>query len=348
MFYSYLAPPVAKTVGATKLRAAPLFPIPSADLALRPEIAHLLRLNKIPTSHVTFLDDLPKTNSDIGWVLVDHNAETPATASISPNRSIIAIIDHHEDSKKHLDAKPRLIAPTGSCTSLLTDWFSKEFKKDGNEAEIQLARLGLGAIAIDTTGMRKRTTEYDERAVEVLTEVLDAAGEKINLGEYADMLQQKKSDVGDMSLRDLLRKDYKEWTVAGPSGSVKVGISSLPVKLSSILTRFSDSDLDNAVSSWASERSIDLAIIMTSFVEDSKFQRELVIWAPEDAPSPAKAFLKSLDEMEEAKHLQLEEGVDELESTDGRRAFVQRNVDASRKQVAPTVVAGLKGLLDGE
>ncbi|KAH0562024.1 hypothetical protein GP486_003269, partial [Trichoglossum hirsutum] len=161
---------------------------------------------------------------------------------------VSGVIDHHEEENKvpsDTGPEPRIVEKSGSCTSLVTEYFRAgwdklsaqaglTFSDDGDgEQEIvtpieeadagkvydaQVAKLALGAILIDTANLTAtaKVTPHDTRAVEYLEAKIAAApdGAKWDRSIFYEELNDAKHDMSDFSLEDILRRDYKEWVEA--------------------------------------------------------------------------------------------------------------------------------------
>jgi len=71
--------------------------------------------------------------------------------------------------------------------------------------------------------------------------------------------------VSHLSARDLLRRDYKEYTYTLPwagNALIKAGLASVPV---SVAVMGKDGKLEEALGSWAQERGIAVLGVLTSF-----------------------------------------------------------------------------------
>ena len=103
-------------------------------------------------------------------------------------------------------------------------------KSDDNEIvlwDAQLASLALAPILIDTTNITNehKVTDADVNATKYLVSLISAEpGTRFDRNEYFKKITAAKNDIGHLSLPDILRKDYKQWTEAG---SVNLGISSV-------------------------------------------------------------------------------------------------------------------------
>ncbi|KAJ8579458.1 DHH phosphoesterase [Rhizopogon salebrosus TDB-379] len=178
--------------------------------------------------------------------LVDHNVLDPRYASLPV--TVAAIIDHHADEEKYLTAKPRIIeTEAGSCASLVARIFaSLNLGMPGG-----LATLLLSAILIDTKGLKGgKTSDIDRESAAFLLPLSPLTeGEEItppsdvehlpSVQSLFANLDKKKSDVSDLSTRDLLRRDYKEYAFNVPSSdletqssqTITAGLATVPLLL---------------------------------------------------------------------------------------------------------------------
>ncbi|KAK0862361.1 Exopolyphosphatase [Friedmanniomyces endolithicus] len=339
----------------------PVTNIAAADLGLRPELTALLRHAGVKPDDLITLDDLgnlPMPLSKTDWTLVDHNALTGCLAQHYAS-SVSGVIDHHDDEAAvPSSATPRIIEKSGSCNSLIVNQLRSTWddvssnstsvgaanaqSSDGvidDEAytttwDAQVAKLALGSILIDTHCMtdESKVTEHDRRAVRYLEARINAShkyGKDYDRKVFFEEINAAKSDLDALSLVDVLRKDYKQWT----EGVKTVGISSV-VKPISWLRKKAEGDFTQTLIDFANKRELQLLAIMTAFTSESgDFARELLLIAldGEGATEAAERFVKQA-----ASELKLEQS--ELESVSGRsgppfmQLWHQKNVAASRKK----------------
>ncbi|KAI2625159.1 exopolyphosphatase-like protein [Xylaria nigripes] len=346
-FHTYAPPKTPGLASTNSTLHIPLCHLHRPDLALRPEFAAVLRDVDVQSADVLTLEDVPSClrPEDTRWLLVDHNAMTGALGARFASR-VIGCIDHHVDERViPSTSEPRIIEKSGSCASLVLAhcrriWDGLDVAAD---VDAQIARVALASILVDTSGLRDgaRTTVWDERAVEIAEGRLGGGEEgygRVNLFRRLDAL---KADLDGMSMRDVLRKDYKEWRV----GERTVGTSSVTRGFGYLLRDKGGGDvgiIGEAIGSWGEERDgdgrVDLVVILTAFVDDGVFRRELLVWARSVVGvRAARRFEeKHGDELGlkawEGGRLDLDEGED---GSQWRRCWTQGTVGCSRKQIAP-------------
>lgn len=383
LLYAYLSSP---GTAQNQSSLIPLLAIPRADLNLRPEFLYLLKELQLPSQDLIFIDDIPssiltgKTLSPSSTpqpqptaknevVLVDHNVLQERLFATS-RTTVTGIIDHHKDEEKHLDASPRIIAVSGSCSSLVTGWGKSKWSdgKAGKDA----AKLALAAILIDTSNMHMRVTDHDRAAVEFLEGKLGGNGVSIigdhdhdgnksssstpwNSTAFFEKLSTAKASLDPLCLKDILRKDYKQWTTlpsqTSATPTLTIGFSSV-VKPHSYLcstSRGGPAEFLKTLQEFAQERSLDIMTVMTAYNDErtGEFSRELLVWVISEEGVRAD-YMKRFEKWAKSKEgdmqlVELGEGLGwGLFDGDGRRkAWRQGNTALSRKQVAP----GMRGCL---
>ncbi|KAK8118833.1 uncharacterized protein PG998_003459 [Apiospora kogelbergensis] len=333
----------------------PLCHIPRDDLSLRPEFTSVLRRAGTSPEDVVTLSELPGPESlspaDTHWLLVDHNALTGQLARLY-SAQVESCIDHHADEGNPL----RVIEKTGSCASLVVeqcrdawDALSTSSSSSSSADEIRaidtnLAYLGLGPILIDTSNLQNadKTTKSDTDAAAYLESKLkggagsvanaSASSESYERRSFHDEIAHLKEDITSLSLRDNLRKDYKEWEGAG----VRLGTSSVPQDFAFLAKQAGGEDkLAEAIREWAKEKKLGLMAVLTTSAQDGKFKREVLVWAQsEKAVEAAKTFEKQ--HSEELGLSPWNDGrLDLDEAGFWRRCWTQANLKNSRKQIAP-------------
>jgi exopolyphosphatase len=327
----------------------PLANLYRADLALRPELAAVLGHADLKPEDLLTLSDLPGQQSGTRVVLVDHNALTGTLRNDLGRESVVGCVDHHDDEGEvpvDCGDEPRIIRKCGSCMSLVVEhakpvWEELAKTPEAAAWNAQLARVALGPVLTDTTKLQSKdkTTETDVWAVEFAEAMMhDGAG--YDRDTYFREISDLKEDLSRLSHRDILRKDYKEWT----DGGLTLGTSSVVQDVHYLLDKSGQDEFLTAVEDWATEKTLDLAAVLTTSHPDGKFARDLLIWAFGDkGVETAKAFVAKYEDKLE---LQPWEG-GKLDDTDDqkkwRMCWKQGNLAASRKQIAPMLREAMRG-----
>ena len=380
--YSYLTPE-KPTIG--------LIQTPRADLQLRAENIRAFELAGISLDDLLCIDDIgvPPSKLASSFALVDYNSLLPYWDR--PDAKVVGIIDHHDDEGKHTDASPRNITvPLGSCASLVTETFKDAFTPDdkGTTPPQELATLLLSAIYVDTSGLKPhgKAKHIDETAATFLekfagyTSLNDPAEGPAFRKATASELVATKHNVARLPTRDLLRRDYKEFTFkTADDVALLVGLSTVPLSTKEWLAREAQNQpgYRKSLEAWALERKLDVVGVLTTYKSANKghHRRELLILVGGAITEPllsvgseikgnidtlADALAKGLESQKELE-LELRELKDEfadIAGPPGEHAHAeqvagvvlfwrQHNTDATRKIIAPafrTIIEGINGV----
>lgn len=319
----------------------PLSNLPRADLALRPEMTATLAQADLTPAQLLTLSDVPDdlAAEQTRWLLVDHNALTGTLATrFSAGGTLIGCVDHHDDEGVVPEgAVPRVVEHCGSCMSLIVHesralWeeVAKTAEQQEKETERHLAYLGLAPILIDTVNLTEvhKVRPKDESAVKFLeTRLRDAGDASYDRTAFYKRIEAVKEDISQLGFRDILRKDYKEWT----GGRLKLGISSVVKGLDYLADKgASTAEFLDAVDAWGGERELDVVSVMTA-QNDGGFRRNLLVWGR----TPGGVEALRVFERDSSAPLKLRPFRDGDLDTETRKAWHQDNLAESRKQVAP-------------
>jgi exopolyphosphatase len=341
----------------------PLVNIPASDLELRPEFAATLTHGGVGLQQLITLDDLGDASQlstrlppdRTSWILVDHNALQGKLGQIYSSRAF-GVIDHHKDEQvipNDTKSEPRIITKAGSCTSLVVEhlkdtWKSlksstepAEGEEDAAQCSAETAKVAIASILIDTFNLKSedKVTEDDRDAMRFLTSMIP----DFDQNSFFEEINTAKHNVGNLHLREILKKDYKEWETSG----LRLGVSSSIKSMSFLLDKAASENKDRTpqesflsiVKSYAKEKELDILGIMTAFSLNGQFTRELFIWAlNRDACLAARKF-------EELSSKELDLGpfqgpnldTPDDDSEEWRRAWTQAALQHSRKRVAPLI-----------
>jgi exopolyphosphatase len=340
------------------------------------ESNHLITLDDLPALSEIEIKLSPENTK---WILVDHNALQGQLGKIYSAR-VAGAIDHHDDEHKvpsDTGDEPRIIEKTGSCSSLIVEYCQPVWNALSDDAlspgaahaqgdsvsddaavvkrwDAGVAQLALASILIDTANLHdeNKTTEHDRRAVAYLEAKIKSCPQdsvKFERTAFYDEIDAAKKDIGGLGLRDILRKDYKMWD----QGGMKLGVSSVVKEIMFLQDKAGKEAkmeagpaLLEAFAGFARERELDMFTLMTTSTSaDGEFQREMLLWAFNDkAVAAAKAFVAN-----STKELGLEDWDESssvadvrCEDSQWRRVWWQRQVQHSRKRVAPLLREKMK------
>lgn len=348
-------------------KAVALLQTPLDALDLRPENKVALDNSKMSSGHRDLLtiDELPAHPKEIakkigGIVLVDH----PLPLSVWNDAKILGIIDHHADRGVAPHANPRIFEQVASCTTLVARQMLNELEaipSPPGEYHMphELLELILDAIAIDSDGLNPKKSSPSDSAVS--KRVLERSNwRNESLPEVMDRLDKElgkaKKDLSHLSIRDLLRRDWKGDVVRtfGPdTPDIHLGFASTPVSLDDQIKRTRGNSIKawfKVERRWTAEIKADVSLCLNKYKnKDGQKVREIVLTVRHDhrinkaqADDLFKTIGKALEESFELKpHPKMkkyEGGVKgrQMVWTHGRKY-------AGRKIVRPIVEEAVKG-----
>jgi len=157
-----------------------------------------LILEKFNIETPEIISKLPK-NSEV--ILVDHN-EKKQTIDNSTDLDIVEVIDHHKVDFKTDKPISILVRPLGSTCSIIAEKYFKE----NIDPDKKIAGLLLSAIISDTLFFRSPTTTDKDK--ELADRLAGLAGIE-DVEAWSLQMFNAKSDLGNISIEDLIRLDYK-------------------------------------------------------------------------------------------------------------------------------------------
>jgi exopolyphosphatase len=364
--------------------------IPAADIGLRPEFQALLSRSNVDASSLITLDDLPNDASlaeklkpeNTRWILVDHNALQGILGSIY-SEHVSGVIDHHDEERKvpeDTGDEPRIVEKAGSCTSLVTNYCREVWDNISSQAlstgaalaqddavslnndqafsttwDAQIAQVAIASILIDTNNLEdtNKVTSNDVTAAKYLEAKILASpqvSQTFDRDELFRHISRAKQDIGQLKLRDILRKDYKQWN----EDNMLLGVSSVVKHVNFLIDKAAGEShgedkttaFVRAADAFAKDHKLGMfAIMTTSTSAQGDFQRELYLSATNTASIKAAAKF----EKDSAEKLGLApwhgsvDGINRTEEDCWRRIWQQTALQHSRKQVAPLLRKSMTG-----
>ncbi|CAE6478297.1 unnamed protein product, partial [Rhizoctonia solani] len=367
---------IAMSYISTKLNDSPsiaLIQTPRSDLKLRKENLYGFHLfGDLKSDHTDLLtieditDLIPLSELRTTFTLVDHNSLLPKFAHNGDDR-VTAIFDHHEDEGKHPNADPRIICTTGSCASVVTDYYKDQFPPKPDGLALRVASLLLSAIALDTKGLKpvdlniniddpERGNAYPkDNAAHKLLRPLSVFGVQafspdrrpslpdISMKYLYEVLYKAKQDVGHLSGQELLRRDYKGYQLSSGSGDIRYRLSTVPISVHQWIERDGAEAFWADQAQWINEHNLTFSGILTSFRTSDKkpkHERELILVFPSPASQLEKKLYRGIISNHEldAKRMYNVKGICK------QRARAWRlSKKASRKLVAPAIKEIIEG-----
>jgi len=294
-------------------------------------------------------------------VLVDH----PLPLSVWNEAKVLGIIDHHTDRGVAPHASPRIFEQVASCTTLVARQMLDELEaispppNGPGEYHMphELLELILDAIAIDSDGLNpKKSTPADATTAQRV--LVRSNWRNASLAEVMDRLDTElgkaKRDLSHLTIRDLLRRDWKGdvvQTIDPASPNIHLGFASTPVSLDDQIKRTKAKSITawfKMERRWTAEIRADVSLCLNKY-HDRKGNkvREIVLTVRHDHRINAaqaddlfktigKALKESFDltEHPKMKHAHGIKGR-QMVWTHGRK-------DAGRKIVRPIVEDAVK------
>ncbi|PVU88187.1 hypothetical protein BB561_005979 [Smittium simulii] len=299
--------------------------------------------------------------------LVDHNILKPDLAYLSVY--LRGIVDHHVNEHKYNALNFENINPVGSCTSLIAQMLKSRFEELELSDYSQVMPLNfvlalLAPILIDTNNMKEssgRVSPVDKSSLDWLMGIIALQNrdnstflesktnslangfglESFETKPYFKLLSKLKKDTSNLSISELLDKDYKEINPADANlNNVRIGVASVSSRLVVLLEKYDINAIYKGFTDTLAAKSLDILILMThgslkNHQGDSDYGRELTLYfSPKFFGSSIDKFLKNLQAVPDLdlSPFSLPAGVVPL------RNFVfytQNNSSSSRKQVIP-------------
>lgn len=148
---------------------------------------------------------IDKLDENSNIILMDHN-EAKQSIDNRDRYKIYQVIDHHKIDFQTSEPLNIRCEPIGSTCSIIAKmFFEQKINLTKNEAGMLLS-----GIISDTLYFRSPTTTKEDI---VLRDKLNEIAKIENLKEYAYKLFDKKSDLGNIKIRDLIKLDYKEFNI---------------------------------------------------------------------------------------------------------------------------------------
>lgn len=309
----------------------PIINIPRTELPLRRDIVRSLSRLNITEDLLFFNEEFKHYKTlcgTINAVLVDHN-EVEVNSKELVN-AVTGIIDHHKDQKLHLEAHPRIVQNTGSCSSLVFNYWYNAILRSKPEVFREVALLSMGAALLDTSNFKYKVEAPDLEALKYYESILS----DIDREKYYSQLKSDKDDLEGMHVKDIFRKDYKEFTFVQDHQKIKVGIASVGKSLEWLGKQCKTVDEFNLECIETQKgRVVDIFVLMTAWQDNNEFKREILV------VSPIKDYSENIINRVSSELKLKNTNQVNTKNLDHNpyyfNAFKQLNVSASRKQVVP-------------
>lgn len=302
---------------------APVLNVCAGDLCLRTDVVRLLEQTNVSANDLLFVDQPDLNLSGKLLHLVDHNRLAAAQEHLEPR--VVEILDHHRDDGKCANASPReIVFPLGSCCTLVAKHVLAHEGGSLLKADASLARLLLAPILIDTGNLDKALGKTEPLDAQMAAALEPLACLTQSKDAFFHALNDAKFDVSRLSMRDLLRRDYKEFV----AGARRVGMSAVLRSL----TEVNAAEMNAAVGQWMVEQRLDVLVVMTAYYRGPEKAFERQDWIVAREQGLGEALARRLVGEATLNLRPLPAGT-VLQG----HAFQQLDVRPSRKQLAPMV-----------
>ncbi|XP_014208504.1 exopolyphosphatase PRUNE1 [Copidosoma floridanum] len=304
----------------------PVLNVNKREFRVKTEVVYHLKHCNVPIDLLTFRDELDlhelHGRGRLELVLVDHHVLPREDVGLA--EAVLEVFDHRPQDPNWLwpDRKFTL-GQVGSCATLVT----QNIVQRRPELLADLACLLQGPMLIDTANFSEeagKATPLDREMMARLGRI-SARADTNGPDELYRMLQDAKSDVGQLTPADLLIKDLK--VVNG------VPIPGFPVLVKDFLALDGAAE---ALETFCAEQQCRVLVLMGREWKEDRLTRDLAVYHSLGADRAANKLIEALTGSTEPS-LQLTPVKSWLGSAGGARLYEQANVQATRKQILPIV-----------
>jgi len=227
-----------------------------------------------------FKQDIPaliKSAKNKKVFLVDHGGSEESIEGIR-EAEIIGVLDHHRlDGLKTVFPIFYRAEPLGASSTIL----AKIFLENNISFSKKQAGLLLAGILSDTLNLTSpTTTKEDQKMVIILSRV---SKEKSTV--LAKKMFKEKSDISDISIKELIKKDYKEFKAKGIKFGIGVWETTNPEKIK-------EKKLEILSALELFKRKSKISLIFFASVDILKGESELYLPSVKEIKTAEKVFGK--------------------------------------------------------
>ena len=215
------------------------------------------------------------------------------------------------------------------------------------------------AQLVDTANFKQikgKATPQDFEALSYLSQVLSlssslAASDPSSLfQDKFSQLKEAKYAISHLSSRDLLRRDYKQYS---SENGYRYGLSSVPMSFDDWSERDGWEGIMSASQAWAEERSLDIVGILTSYTRTTKKNNQkgrreaFLYYTRRDLMSVSNTLVEDFREQLDLVRWKSEKPHPDLDHKDNGNfsLWTQGNPDATRKAFAPAMANAVSRLV---
>ncbi|XP_065037313.1 uncharacterized protein LOC103983695 [Musa acuminata AAA Group] len=260
-----------------------------ADFMAHSELKWLLNSCRVDESSIVFVDeiDLSYHNrfGNLKLVLVNDHKLPPNKEGLKDVP--IEMFNCKEVCSESASLEDVTMSQDGSCCTLISDKYAETSPEI--LAGQGFSRLLLSGILLDTKNLTGANCTAKDKYMATL--LIKGAGRFGCSGLY-QLLKYKISDISELQVRDILRRDFKKWsTYSGKHNIPNTGMSSIGISIEELL-KHEDSAAKEVIQFQESEKLRLFVIVSGHYDSQKNFKRELLVCT--DTPEFMKNFLRFL------------------------------------------------------
>ena len=255
------------------------------------ECKYFFNYHKISTKDFIFLNELAnKSNNEIKFsnakiFLVDHNKLDDLEVALKFENHVVGVIDHHQDENEFLNAcknEIRLIDNTIASNSLLiSELIMNHECPELKDADSSLFSALLFAVLADTNCMSLTRSRITSRDSVIFDYLVRKSG--LNLDDVTKLYSQiddlRVNNSKNKSIEEILKSDYKQWTINKFNKTIKYGISSAIIEPRVWIEKENKTKWLNEVLNFKMKNNLSCLFILAVFTDhNNKLCRELLVF----------------------------------------------------------------------
>ncbi|XP_021691790.2 uncharacterized protein LOC110673086 isoform X2 [Hevea brasiliensis] len=270
-----------ETLESDQLCSVPVINMKRADLSSHSELKWLLDSCQIDESSLIFVDEIDLSYYDLfgSLRLVLLNGHKLPAKQEALKGAVVEIFNCRKGESVYPGVENATVGQDSCCTLI-----AEKFALTSPEilAAQGFSRLLLAGILLDTGNLTGPHCTTKDKYMATL--LVNGAGRFGCNGLY-QLLRYKMCDVSDLTVVDILRKDFKKWTRVGKVDSVGsrsvmsyIGMSSIGISIEQLLAH--DATSTEEIKYFQQLEKLQLLMIVSGYYDSQKnFKREILVTA---------------------------------------------------------------------
>ncbi|KAF2304605.1 hypothetical protein GH714_034958 [Hevea brasiliensis] len=270
-----------ETLESDQLCTVPVINMKRADLSSHSELKWLLDSCQIDESSLIFVDEIDLSYYDLfgSLRLVLLNGHKLPAKQEALKGAVVEIFNCRKGESVYPGVENATLGQDSCCTLI-----AEKFALTSPEilAAQGFSRLLLAGILLDTGNLTGPHCTTKDKYMATL--LVNGAGRFGCNGLY-QLLRYKMCDVSDLTVVDILRKDFKKWTRVGKLDSVGsrsvmsyIGMSSIGISIEQLLAH--DATSTEEIKYFQQLEKLQLLMIVSGYYDSQKnFKREILVTA---------------------------------------------------------------------